>query len=324
MHVTVCICTRNRGASIARTIQALRALEYDDFDVVLVDQSTEEETTAALGELVAGDVRYTYLRSATRGSSTARNIALAHAVGPIIAFTDDDCDVSPQWLSRIVWYFHTHPDVAQICGEVRPAPHDEYAGFIPTHPVPRMQRVASPWLKWRDHGISANMAFRKEALKSVGPWDEVLGTGGPLFACTDGDMTYRMLRAGYTLLDVSDAYVTHHGFRNWQEGRPMMRRVGIGVGAAYMKHLRLGDVAVLPTLLIEWLRCVRWGRLLLLRRRSGLARFLFYVKGMRTSFRYRIDRATRTYIASVPAATESEPADSAAQEIAMGTPGLRM
>jgi len=296
MHVTVCICTRNRGESIAVALRSVLNATYDDFDVVVVDQSASDETAEAVRRLAGDDPRVTYMRSNTVGSGVAHNIAVANARGPIVSFTDDDCEVCPDRLRLFARHFAENPDVGQIFGAVYAGPHDASASFVPDYPVPHFKRVTNPWLKWRERGIGANMAFRKEALEAAGPFDEVLGPGAPLYACLDGDMTYRVLRAGYTVLNVPDAYVIHHGFRPWAEGQRMMRRVGMGVGAAYMKHLRLGDLAVLPTLVAEGLRCIAWQRLLLARwRHVGFARFYGYLKGMAASFQYGIDRDTRTY-----------------------------
>lgn len=294
-HVTVCICTRDRGACVMRVLRGLAASDYQDFDVVVVDQCATDETARALRAIVGDDPRYTYVRSQSAGTSAAHNIAIAHAQGPIAAFTDDDCEVPPQWLSLLAGYFRAHPDVAQICGAVRAGPHNPAQGFIPTCAIARPMRIANPWLKWRDHGIGANMAFRLDTLRAVGPFDELLGPGARLHACMDGDITYRMLKAGHTVLDVPDAYVIHHGFRNWEHGRRLMRNCGLGIGAAYMKHLRLGDVAILPTLIFTWIGCIAWKRLLLLRGPTGLAFFLTYALGMMASFRHPIDWHTQTY-----------------------------
>lgn len=296
MHVTVCVCTRNRGTSVVGTLHSILASTYDDYDIVVVDQSDGDETEHAVRRVDIGAKQCLYLRSDTRGSSAGHNVAITHATGPLLAFTDDDCAVSPGWLTALVDFFRRYPDAGLIFGQVDPAPYDPHAGFIPTCEVPRLRRVSSPWMKWREHGIGANMALRAAVLAAVGPFDEILGSGGRLYANLDGDMAYRVLRAGYSVLDIPDAHVTHYGFRPWVQGGPMMRRVGIGVGAAYMKHLLLGDLAVLPTLLIEWLRCIRWPRLLLLRPRSGLGRFLGYTRGMCLSLTYPKDRSTRTFI----------------------------
>lgn len=289
MHVSICICTRNRGASIAGALQSIKNSHYQDFDVVIVDQSTDDSTEQAAQSVVGGDLRFTYLRAHGAGASRARNVSVNHARGPIIAFTDDDCEVSPEWLGLLIAIFRQHADVGQICGAVLPGPHDPTRGFIPDYRIVSQRKITSPWQKWREGGIGANMAFRLDVLRKVGQFDEVLGPGSDFNACEDGDMTYRVLKAGYSVLELPDAYVVHHGFRTWEQGQTLMYHVGIGVAAAYMKHLRLGDLAVSPTLLVEWLRCISWRRLILLQRHSGIRRFMGYASGLATSYRYRID-----------------------------------
>lgn len=308
MHVTVCVCTRDRGDTIVTALRSILASTYEDFDIVIVDQSAADDISDAVRTLmseVAPSVSITYMRSSSRGSSAAHNIAIAHARGPLLAFTDDDCEVTATWIMRLVGYFSAYPEAGLIYGPVLPGPHDPSAGFIPTAHMPRLKRIVSPWMKWRDCGIGANMALRKQTLEKVGPFDEVLGSGGRLYASLDRDMTYRVLRAGYAVLNVPDACVIHYGFRAWQEGQPMMRRVGIGIGATYMKHLLLGDLAVLPTLLIDWVRCLDWRRVLLLRSHSGAARFVAYAYGMCLSWTYAKDPSTSTYISSSERQAES-------------------
>lgn len=297
-HITVCICTRNRGDSISATLRSIAVSAYHDFDVIVVDQSEDGDTERAVQATVSGDQRFRYIRSVSHGLSVARNLAVDSARGPILAFTDDDCEVAEDWLPAIAQHFRDQHDVGQVCGIVQPAPYDTSEGFIPASGFRTRMRINSPWLKWREKGIGANMSFRLDTLRQVGPFDEILGAGGSLYTCEDADMTYRVLRAGFAVLNVTDAVVLHYGFRNWTQGRVMMRNTGTGVGATYTKHLRLGDVAVLPTLLIEWMRCISWGRLATFQKRTGLGRFLGYTKGIALSFRYPIDAHNRVYIRS--------------------------
>ena len=236
-----------------------------------------------------------YLHSQHYGSSAARNLAITHARGPIVAFTDDDCFVAPDWLARIAAYFEADATLGMLAGPVLPGEHDATKGFIPTSDAPRFRRFTKRWLKWREGGIGANTAFRRDVLYAVGLFDEALGPGAPLWAYLDGDITYRVLRAGYPVATVPDAIVVHYGFRTWEQGRTLMYHCGIGMAATYMKHLRLGDVAILPTLVIEMWRCVEWRRLLLLRGRSGVRRLGGFLLGLALSFRHPIDHETRTY-----------------------------
>jgi glycosyltransferase involved in cell wall biosynthesis len=295
MHVTVCVCTRDRGSRISRTIQSLKGLAGTDFDVIVVDQSSDGETESVVHSAIADDDRFAYFHVSSSGVSRARNTAISRARGPIIAFTDDDCQVASDWLATLVEFFGAYPLVGAIFGEVLPAPHEPHAGFIPEYPVTSLRLISSPRAKWREGGIGANMAFRLEALHAAGPFDVMLGPGAPLPSCEEGDMSYRILRSGYSVLNVPGACVTHHGFRTWAEGSDMLRKTGQAVAAAYMKHLRAGDVAILPTLLIEACRTISYSRLLRLRPRPGVTRFFGYLGGIRDSFRYPVDREHRLY-----------------------------
>jgi hypothetical protein len=68
------------------------------------------------------------------------------------------------------------------------------------------------------------------------------------------------------------------------------------VGATYMKHVRMGDPGAVSTFLLEWLRCISWARLLMLRPRAGLGCFLGYGMGAVLSFRYPLDSRKQVYV----------------------------
>jgi hypothetical protein len=95
-----------------------------------------------------------------------------------------------------------------------------------------------------------------------------------------------------------------------------MRGTGIGIGAAYMKHLRLRDVAVIPTLVVEWMRCISWRRLVTLQHGSGLVRLACFCQGMGLSFRYHIDLQRRAYLPQYP---DSPPPKSAQRASIVGS-----
>jgi GT2 family glycosyltransferase len=144
---------------------------------------------------------------------------------------------------------------------------------------------------------------RLDVLQTIGVFDESLGPGSRLYLAEDYDLTYRVLRGGFTVLATPAAVVTHHGFRAWNEARTLMHRSGYGTAAANMKHLRLGDVAMLPTFLHDWVQAISWGKLLRLQRGSGLAYCVWYLRGALASFQAPVDRQTRLYATSATAET---------------------
>jgi glycosyltransferase involved in cell wall biosynthesis len=296
-RISVCVPTRNRGARIGAALESLKRLDHDSYEVIVVDQSTDDLTRLAFEQTVGADPRFALIPSTRVGKSVACNIALAAARGAIVAFTDDDCEAPGDWLSGIERGFASHPEVAMICGGVRAAAHDPAVGAIPTF-LPRHTRVlSSPWLAFRSQGIGANLAFRSAELRRAGAFDEVLGVGAVLRAGEDRDIAYRFLRAGHGILELPEPAVLHRGLRTWgKELRDLAWDAAFSEGATYMKHLRLGDPVILPTFIIRGLfGMVTWRNLLLLRQPTGLGRIPSFARGARMSFRFPIDADSRRY-----------------------------
>jgi hypothetical protein len=63
-----------------------------------------------------------------------------------------------------------------------------------------------------------------------------------------------------------------------------------------MKQLRLGDPAAVPLLVLLPLKYLHWGNLVLLLRPTGLWGVAAFVRGAVASFRFGIDRGSRTYV----------------------------
>src|SRR5215831_9443110 len=93
--ITIAICTCDRDTQIGDTLDTLRQNAYPDFRVLVVDQSRNASTYAIVHEFQRVWSRLDYIHSDVVGLSAARNLAITASSSPIIAFTDDDCLVSP-------------------------------------------------------------------------------------------------------------------------------------------------------------------------------------------------------------------------------------
>ena len=297
-RISVCVPTRNRGVRIAPLLESLRQLDHDSFEVVVVDQSTNDLCRRTCEQTVGDDPRVFYLPSVSAGSSIARNLGLARARGALVAFTDDDCVAPRDWLTAIERSFSLNPSVAAICGGVRAADHDPTQGCIPVALQHPERRRRSPWLAYRELGIGANLAFRSQTLRELGGFDELLGAGAPLRSAADNDVIYRILRSGHDILDLPEPPIIHDGFRAWgEEMRRLWRNYAVGAGAYCGKHLRCGDPAILPSCLILWFGRLHPWNIVRLRRPMGVGTFLAFGRGLAMGFRYPVNRKLRTYMA---------------------------
>ena len=127
--ITALVCTRNRGASVADTVRGIMANDHPDFEVHVIDQSSDDTSESALAEW-RSDPRCHYTRSVTQGLARARNIGFGRARAGIVAMTDDDCRVPSDWLRRMAAAFSTGDRIGVVFGNVVAAPHDRAQGFI--------------------------------------------------------------------------------------------------------------------------------------------------------------------------------------------------
>ncbi len=235
--ITALVCTRNRGAMVAETVRGIMANDHPDFELHVIDQSTDDESEAALAEW-RSDPRFLYARSATGGLPRARNIGFRRARAGIVAMTDDDCRVPPDWLRSMSAAFATGDRIGVVFGNVVAAPHDRAKGFISAYhrTTPFVARGVHD--KPKVEGIGACMGVRTDIWAALGGFDEMLGAGSKFKSADDTDFTIRALLAGHHVCETPEVHVVHHGFRTWSEGSPLIGGYLFGIGAMLAKHIR--------------------------------------------------------------------------------------
>lgn len=294
---SVIVCTRNRPDSLQPALTSILASRDRDFELMVVDQSDGDETQELVDCFTGRSCCIRYIRDDGRGLSHARNLGIAVSRGNFIVFTDDDCVVDPEWLGTMVRTLKCDSGAGAAFGAVVAAPYEHAKGFIAGYVPSKTRRLRGRLGKLWDGGIGASMAFRRDALVAIGPFDELLGAGGYFPSCEDGDVAYRVLKGGYAVWHVPRAVVVHYGLRDWRSGSRLTRQTYVAVAVAYMKHLRLGDsVALLLLMQQAWFglrnlfaSLVRW------RRPFGFGRVLALGVGIWRSFELKVSRAPALY-----------------------------
>ena len=298
--ITALICTRNRGASITGAIASILANVHPNFELVVIDQSTNDETAEAVRQFCS-DPRLHYLRSDTQGLGRAHNIGLSIAHGEIVAITDDDCEVPAHWLETMALAFMAHPNVAVAFCNVDPIDYDRSAGFIPVYQRTGTKLLTGTLDKCKARGIGAGIAVRKPFILALGGFDEMLGPGAVFPSCDDGDMAVRALLNGYQVYETDAVAVVHAGFRTWEEGKKLARRDFFAIGAAYAKPLKCGHWRFLVVPVYELGRHAIWPPvvdLLCLRRPRGLGRIGAFLQGFVRGWQTPVDPKTLLFRSS--------------------------
>jgi len=206
--VTVIINTCNRARQLERCLAALGEQTYRDFEVVVVNGPSQDDT-AALLDSYADKIERAQVSS--RVLSVSRNQGIAHSLGELIAFIDDDAVPHPQWLEELVVGFDA-PDVGAAGGlvyrmhsgdiEFRNGIIDRQ-GFVRwDEPAPGMH-----W-DWEEGYLNTvsgnNCMFRRSALEQIGGFDERIE-----YYHDEADVILRLHRAGFRTVHRPQAIVYH-------------------------------------------------------------------------------------------------------------------
>jgi GT2 family glycosyltransferase len=186
-------------------------------ELLVVDSASPPGPAAEIAALAARHGAR-LLRLDTPGLSCARNMGLAAAAAPWVAFLDDDAVPEPGWAAAMLAAIATlPPEAAAIGGRILP----EWEAPLPVW-WPEILRGVLTIVEWEGRGevgrdlpggveiYGANMAFRAEPLRAIGGFPEGLGrVGGRLLSGEEVEVVERLLAAGHRAFYEGAAAVRH-------------------------------------------------------------------------------------------------------------------
>jgi GT2 family glycosyltransferase len=197
-RVSVVVCSYNGGSTLAQCLESLAALNYPDYEVILVDDGSTDDTRSIAA-------RYPCVRAIHQenlGLGAARNVGLQAATGQIIAYTDSDCMAHPDWLTHLVAQFE-RCGAAAVGGPNLAPPAGGVAACVAAAPGQPMHVLESDQVA--EHIPGCNMAFRRAALESINGFDPQFHAAGD-----DVDICWRLQTAGHWISFAPAAMVWHH------------------------------------------------------------------------------------------------------------------
>jgi glycosyltransferase involved in cell wall biosynthesis len=257
--VGVVICTRDRPDELERCLASLPAQSRRPDEIVVVDNASKDQRTRDVA-LKAG---VTYVREDRPGLDFARNTGARTVKSEIVAYTDDDVVLHPQWLENLAGAFDA-PDIVAATGLVLPGSLETEAqyifetewGFGRGYQVrifdetyyDRTRKWGSP--VW-EVGAGASMAFRKTIFDRIGYFDERLDVGQA--GCSgDSEYWYRILHFGGKCRYQPTA-VAYHFHRTTLEGLERQLRAYMSghTAALLVQYERTGEKGNLRHLILS-------------------------------------------------------------------------
>ncbi|MFM7183377.1 MAG: glycosyltransferase [Planctomycetota bacterium] len=202
--VSVIVPTYNRPARLRTLIDALSRQRpvSGGFEVLIIDDGSEPPIeAAALFADTSPTIRL--LHAPHSGPAAARNLGARHARGPILAFTDDDCEPDPGWINGLLARHATAAEARIVGGRtVNSLPRNPFAttsqnlitiGYAHYNRDPARARFFA----------SNNMSVSREEFLRIGGFDERFRTA------EDREFCDRWQHAGLALVFEPECVVSH-------------------------------------------------------------------------------------------------------------------
>jgi GT2 family glycosyltransferase len=201
MESSVLICTYKRHELLREALEALVLGTNEKPDQVVIVNGGDERADRVV-ERFAGQtgVEVNLVRTVNKNLAASRNVGLPHCSGDIIAMTDDDARVFPDWVTQMKRAHREHPEAGAVGGPVLGTNTDSLVGKVadvitfPTWPEPRYVRTLP----------GVNISYKREVVEQVGKQDEALFRG------EDVDYNWRVKQLGYEIYFDSRIKVYHH------------------------------------------------------------------------------------------------------------------
>lgn len=247
--ISLILATVGRTDELGRLFDSLAAQTFARFEVVVVDQNSDDRLLPHLERARYLGITVRHLKHSPPNLANARNAGIEAARGKWIGFPDDDCWYAPRLLERVVARFSRSDKPSGVI--VRWVEQDEQP---PTAADLSWERSRA----FRDIPVSSITLFcHRDLFKTVGGFDGRLGVGQWFGAGEETDFALRALRAGARLTYEPLGEVHHAVNSDVPHADPVtcaaVRHRARGTGALYAKH-RLPGWVILRGLAAPMLR----------------------------------------------------------------------
>jgi glycosyltransferase involved in cell wall biosynthesis len=189
MKCSILICTYNRHQLLEKAIRSIvNAAEKPD-ELIIVNGGDEKADQVIQSFIGSSGDWIKLVKTVNKNLAASRNVGLKNCSGDIIAMTDDDAQVFPDWISRIKQAHQEHPEAGAIGGAVIGTNTDSMVGKVAdiiTFPIWK-----SPCYVRTLPGV--NISYKKAVLTQIGWQDETLFRG------EDVDFNWRLLNLGHKI-----------------------------------------------------------------------------------------------------------------------------
>lgn len=224
MKTSIVIAVYNRADFIEKCLAAVLKQTVKNYEIIIVDDGSTDDTLKIVKQFKDPKIKIVCNKQ-NSGLAFTRNRGIEESRGELIAFTDSDCIVEPNWLEELIKPFKIDEKIMIVGGRViDPKPKNYWeqvnkgCNFIANK---------SGYVK---NIMGCNMAYRNIFFNIV-KFDEGLKFGGD-----ETDLCLSCLSLDYKIYYSDSAKVTHYHRSSFRATFSQQYHYGYGNACIYLKH----------------------------------------------------------------------------------------
>lgn len=209
---SIVIPTYNRPERLQRCLQAISRLDYprQKFELILVDDGSETPLDSVVAPF-QDQFNLTLIRQVNAGPAAARNTGAKHAKGEFLAFTDDDCTPTPNWLTALETCFTAAPDSLVGGRTLNALPNNLYSTASQLL-IDYLYAYYNRTVGQATFFASNNFAMPTQRFRTIGGFN----TSFPLAAGEDREFCDRWLQYRYPMTYAPEVQISHAHHLTWR------------------------------------------------------------------------------------------------------------
>ena len=216
MDISVVLATRNRALQLSETLEHYRKLNTENirWELLVTDNGSTDDTLNVL-KSVASDLPLSVFECPDPGKAAAVNLALEHASGALIVFTDDDILPDENWLLEYATGLTHWPNEAIFGGQIEPRFEPGTSAWIasPNFPLARVAyshyKPADSEQKVSTAPFGGNFAVKRTVLMDARFDAEIGPRPGSYRMGVETELLTRLAKNGWNFVYLDRAFVQH-------------------------------------------------------------------------------------------------------------------
>jgi glycosyltransferase involved in cell wall biosynthesis len=172
--VSIVVVAYNNWPDLELAIQSALCQSYRPIEVIVVDNSSADETPIEVPRRFGDRVKY--IKQPNSGDAGAYNTGFRHSEGQFVQFLDGDDVLCPYKIEKQMEVFRAAPETDLVYGELRGFRAWAGVDLPPERRPPDCDDMLAAALGPEEYDVPTVLSalMRRQAVERVGPWDEVV------------------------------------------------------------------------------------------------------------------------------------------------------